>query len=90
MEQMDVVKCVMFIIILLLILFIAVILKERSPKGKIIWAKDKNGTNIWTFSFNKGESYETFENDKYITFKVVKTGEVFDKPIPYEGEENDL
>lgn len=84
---MDVVKCVMFIIILILITFIALILNERRSKGKIIWAKDKDGTNIWTFSFNKKESYETLENDKYITFKVVKTNEVFDKDISYEGEE---
>ena len=90
MGEFDVIRCILFIIILILILFIAVLIKNRTCKGKIIWAKDKNGTNIWTFSFNKGESYETFEKDKYITFKVVKTDKVFDKPIPYEGEENDL
>lgn len=91
MMDMDVVKCIMFIIILILILFIAILLKERSPKGKIIWAKDKDGTNIWTFSFNKKESYETFEKDKYITFKIIKTDEIFEKPIPYdEGDRNDI
>jgi len=79
MGQIDVVKCIMFIIILLLILFIAILLKNRTCKGKIIWSKDKDGTNIWTFSFNEKESYETLENDKYITFKVVKNNETYER-----------
>lgn len=75
MEQIDVIKCIMFIIILILILLVAILSNDRKCRGKIIWTKDKDGTNIWTFSFNKGESYETFEKDKYITFKVIKKGD---------------
>ena len=45
--------------------------------------------NINIDEYIEFRDYETFENDKYITFKVVKTNEVFDKPIPYKGEENE-
>ena len=70
----DIVKGILILIILILLI---IIFKEKRSKGIIFWSKDKDGTNIWAFKFRDGITYDKLENDKYITFKVVKKEEIY-------------
>ena len=54
-------------------------LKEKRHKGVIFWSKNEDGTNVWVFKFRDGITYDKLENDKYITFKVVKKEEIYGK-----------
>ena len=72
----DIVKGILILIILILLI---IIFKEKRSKGIIFWSKDKDGTNIWAFKFRDGITYDKLENDKYITFKIVKKEKVYKK-----------
>ena len=73
--EIDIIKGVLILIIFILLI---IIFKDKRHKGVIFWSKNKDGTNVWVFKFLDGVTYEKLENDKYITFKVVKE-EVYGK-----------
>lgn len=68
----NIISLVLFLLVMILTI---IIFKEKKHKGTIYWSKDENGTNIWNFKFKNGITYETLENEKYITFKVIKKGD---------------
>ena len=70
--EIDIVKVILILIIIILLI---IIFKEKRHKGIIFWSKDENGTNIWNFKFKNGITYEALENEKYITFRVIKKGD---------------
>ena len=72
----DIVKAILILIILILLI---IIFKEKRHKGVIFWSKDKDGTNVWVFKFRDGITYEKLENDKFITFRVVKRDQIYGK-----------
>lgn len=68
----NIISLALFLLVMILTI---IIFKEKKHKGTIYWSKDENGTNIWNFKFKNGITYEALENEKYITFKVIKKGD---------------
>ena len=79
--EIDIVKVILILIIIILLI---IIFKEKRHKGVIFLSKYEDGTNVWVFKFLDGVTYEKLENDKYITFKVVKKEEVYGEDVQNE------